>query len=94
LGSQTTSETLTTAHPIEAQRGAAALVAGVFTPARFPVEPVQAEHQPLFLGQPDDVRDFDDGILQVGRDDFDIVLVERNELERLHGRLRGFWSDE
>ena len=72
-------------HALETERGAAPLIAGL--PRRgLPVEPVEAEHQALLRRPPDDVADLDDGVLQMGRDDLDVVLVERNEFQRVHGQ--------
>src|SRR5215208_2941208 len=72
-------------HPIKPQRGAAALKTGRDLAAGFPVEPVDAENQPLFRREPYNVGDLDDRVLQMGGDDRDIVWVERNELEWVHG---------
>ncbi len=46
-----------------------------------------ADHQPLFLRAPDDVGDLDQGILQMGGDDLEVVRVEGNEFQRLHDAL-------
>src|SRR5437588_197002 len=51
-------------HPLEPQRGAAALVAGVLAAAGFPVESIEAEHQPLFRGKPHDISDLHYRVLQ------------------------------
>ena len=51
---------------------------------RFPIEPVEAHHHPPLGRPPDDIADLEHRILQMGRDDLDVVLVERNELEEIH----------
>ncbi len=53
--------------------------------AAEPVEPARAHDEALLLRTPDDVGDLDDGILQMGGDDLEVVPVEGNELHRLHG---------
>ena len=42
---------------------------------------LSADHQPLLLRPPEHVGDLDHGILQMGRDDLEVVPVEGDELE-------------
>jgi hypothetical protein len=69
---------------LEPQRGAAALIVGLPGLSAFPIEPRQPDHQPLLGGPPADVPDANNGILQMGRHDLEIIGVERDELEELH----------
>src|ERR1700693_5688594 len=73
-------------HPVEPQGCAAAAEAWGGIDRRFPVEPIEAQHQPALGRPPHDVADLEHRILQMGRDDLDVVVVERNELEEIHGR--------
>ena len=52
----------------------------------LPVQPVHADHQPLFVLPPDDVGRLDAGVLHMGRYDREIVGVERNQFERIGRR--------
>ena len=52
----------------------------------FPIETIDREHEAIFARPPADVGDLEDGVLEMGGDDFDVVPVERDEFERIHGR--------
>src|SRR5262249_37808872 len=72
--------------PLEAQRRAAAPKLGLLrTLARGPIEAVERHHEALFLRSPDNVGDLDEGILEMGGDDLEVVPVEGDEFHRLHG---------
>ena len=63
---------------------------GVRCIAGPPVEAVETEHQALLLRAPVHVGDLDLGILQMGRNDLQVVRVEGDEFQRLHlRRLHG-----
>ena len=55
----------------------------------LPVQPVDADHQPLFVLPPDDVGGLDAGVLHMGRYDGEIVGIERNQFELIGRRHRG-----
>jgi hypothetical protein len=52
---------------------------------RLPVEAVQGNDQPLFLRPPDHVGHLHHGILHVGGDDLEILFIEGDELQWIHG---------
>ncbi len=64
---------------IKAQRGAAALVAGSSQPQASQSNRLRPSTSRFSAGCQINVRHLENGVLQMGRDDFDIVLVERNE---------------
>ncbi len=66
-------------------RAAAAKFRVVFQ-GRFPVEAVDRKHQPVLVGAPTDVGDLEDRVLEVGGDDLDVVPVECDQFEWIHGR--------
>src|SRR6202040_1112268 len=74
----------TAVDPLETQRRLAAPQLGPAPFRRRPVETAKRNDQTFFLGSPDNIRDLDQGILQMGGYDLDIVSVEGNELQRLH----------
>ena len=47
----------------------------------LPVQPVHADHQPLFVLPPDDVGGLHAGVLHMRRDHGEIVGIERNQFE-------------
>src|SRR5712692_1488530 len=51
---------------------------------RGPVEATERHDQALFLPAPADIGHLDEGILQMGGDDLEVVPVEGDELHRLH----------
>jgi hypothetical protein len=53
----------------------------------YPVEAIERHHESMLARLPEDIADFDKGVLHVGRNDLHVVLVEGNELEFLHGHV-------
>lgn len=66
--------------PFKPQRGAAALKMRTAATGTFPVEPVEGHDQPFFRWPPQNIADLDDGILEVSRDDLEIVAIEGYQL--------------
>jgi hypothetical protein len=54
---------------------------------RLPVEAAGLNHEAAFLGQIDDVAHPQQGVLQMGRDDREIVRVEGDKSEEIHGPI-------
>lgn len=75
-------------HAVKSQRRAAAAKFWGSVLDRFPVKPVHADDEPVLGRSPENVADFEDGILKMSGDNRHVVLIESNELERFHGRLR------
>ena len=65
-------------HAVEAQhRAAAAIFRAVFL-RRFPIEAIDRDDEPLLARLPANVGDLEDGILEMGRDDLDVVLDRKS----------------
>src|SRR5262249_24524956 len=71
-------------HAVEAQGRTAAAKTGIGAAGGLPVQPGHGQGEKLLSGTPDDVVYFDDRVLDVGRYYFDVVVVEGNELHRVH----------
>ena len=52
--------------------------------AAFPVEAPRAERETVLMRQVRQIADLDDCVLQMGRDDGEIFLVQRDEPQRFH----------
>ena len=71
--------------PLEAQRRAAAPELGLGALGGKPVEAVERDHDSRFSGgRQMHVGDLDQGILQMGGDDLEVVPVEGDELQLVH----------
>ena len=51
---------------------------------RLPDEAVHGQHETLGRRQEFEVADLQDGVLDMGRDDAQVLVVERDELESVH----------
>ena len=72
-------------HPVEAECGKPAAVFGLLGVRGFPIEAAERDDETVLCRTPVYVGHLHDGVLQVSRDDLDIVLVEGDELQRVHG---------
>ena len=73
-------------HPVEAQRRDQPARGGSARQRLLPVEPVHADHQPLFVLPPDDVGGLHAGVLHMRRDHREIVGIERDQFELFRRR--------
>src|SRR5277367_6772367 len=69
---------------VEPQRAAAALIVRPPRLGALPVETGKPDHEPLFAGPPVNITDAHHRVLQMGRNDLEIIHVECDELEELH----------
>jgi hypothetical protein len=53
---------------------------------RFPVETIERKDEALFLRPPHDVGDFQHRVLQMRRNDCEVLAVEDDEFKVVHGR--------
>lgn len=72
----------------EAQGCEPSPVLGMRGLCRLPVEAPDRQDQPVLLGPPVHVRDLHDRVLQMCGDDLDVFLVERDQLQQVHGGAR------
>ena len=66
-------------HALEAQSRTPAAVFLIASLRAFPIEAIDRDHDALFLRPPQHVGDLGHRVLQVGRSDLEILLVEDNE---------------
>src|SRR5262249_40659927 len=76
-------------HAVKAQRRTAAAQLRDRGDGGWPVKAIDRQYNPFLPGSPVYIGDLDFGILEMGGDDLQILLVEGDELDAIHGGLSG-----